>query len=1591
MKIDKTESSQKFLFFAPYGWWGIHNQVDAVLAKALEIRGCESLIIRCDGVFQDCPVIGRQLDETWHGLQCSNCHQFGETLFQSFGLPCLQLRTLITLQDEQLVDAWLDQLQPTDYANAHYLDLRVGSWVTSTIYTHFRIAEQGLSDPVVQKAHRNHLRDGLLTYLTFSRLVHEYNPCKVIIFNARFTPYRAAYEAARHQGIPTLVHERGFIDDSFSFFENQTCLSQAPYRQIVEQWQNIPLQEPELKTVSHYFLERELGRNTNWEPFYTSQTTYEEVRSLLRIPPNQKILVFFSSSEDELSFSKEWQTGISHLDFLERLIDIFKERDEYLVIRHHPHIGGIGNNTPEGNFLAKAYKQAETLPSNVRIIMPTEEITSYALLWTTDISLSFFSTVSIEAAARGVTSLVAQQSPYAKGLRFCLTDLDKPSLARLIDKLFQETSLADIEDLRVLYRFTYSYYFRFAKRFNSFGVANRHQLDIRIQSLDDLKPGKDPELDRLCDHLLDNAPLYPQPENSVNTYSTDIEIETTFLSKKLEEIQTLRKSIHQKEIDLSLKHSNIEGTRIALVVPMRSSKQEITRSWPLGIQTSRHRKIRVYPLTIQDLRLSTESLLLQVKAVTENYCFIAHDCLQYDEAFLSTGLARLTQIDSSDIQAIRFGVWIEKNGRITESVFTDRSPVYSVEEAIARSNFFSDPLAPLYCGLFRTTALVEILERSLLVSQIQGEQVLRRWVFERMNQDDILQSSACMMVVREYDEYNYNKVGLDAIRDEQSQISTPIALLIFNRPQLTARVLEILRQVRPATLLVVADGPRSDRPGEAALCQQTRAMIERVDWPCEILRHYADQNLGCRRRVASGLDWVFSRVERAIILEDDCLPDPSFFQFCEAMLDRYRDDQRVMAISGDNFQGDRPVTEDSYYFSRYPHIWGWATWRRAWQHYDLAMADWPALRDRGWLFKLLRDQASAQYWTNIFQGSYEGFDTWDYAWVFACWRRGGLTILPARNLVSNAGFGEQATHTKGDSPLANLPAETLAFPLRHPSRVVHCVAADDFSESRLFSGSSMLSESLEQRQWVDRAASLRQMLLQQPTLAGAYSALGEALDGLADHSAGDRARHIDQQLQQHYRDYIAPGLQPVFPDAHFPNLTLGDRTPIAWPYLRKEIPHNWYVDRRSPTVGFLSRDEAHLLYNLALAFQGQPALEIGCWMGWSACHLALAGVQLDVVDPLLGDPGVYQTVSDSLTSAGVRDRVNLVPGYSPQAVQALAAQRQQPWSLIFIDGNHERPGPLEDAMVCAQLAAPDVAIVFHDLASPDVAEGLDYLRQQGWNTMVYQTMQIMGVAWRGQVQPVRHRPDPSVRWELPAHLQSFMVSGISDGAIADGGLTEFQQWLPVVQPYTFLSEARLLSLYRLTKDICLADLPGNIVECGTCKGGAAALIAATIARYSRRPRKVYAFDTFEGMPDPTEVDRANGVPANDTGFGAGTLGAPIEQNLNVVCRALGVESIVVPVKGLFNQTLPVTRGQIGDIALLHADGDWYESTIDIFQYLYGQVIAGGAIQIDDYGHWEGCRKAIDDLQAQWRVQFGLQPIDYTGVWFRKDTAATPTV
>ena len=174
-------------------------------------------------------------------------------------------------------------------------------------------------------------------------------------------------------------------------------------------------------------------------------------------------------------------------------------------------------------------------------------------------------------------------------------------------------------------------------------------------------------------------------------------------------------------------------------------------------------------------------------------------------------------------------------------------------------------------------------------------------------------------------------------------MSPPVLLIIFNRPEHTRRALAAIRRVRPRSLLVVADGPRS--AAEATLCARTRDVISEVDWDCTVLRSYSEKNLGCGIRVHTGIDWAFSQFEDLIVLEDDCIPDPSFFSFCEQLLEYYRDDERVMHISGNNFQPDQPSTSYGYYFSKYTHAWGWATWRRAWKHFDWALEHWPELRN----------------------------------------------------------------------------------------------------------------------------------------------------------------------------------------------------------------------------------------------------------------------------------------------------------------------------------------------------------------------------------------------------------------------------------------------------------------------------------------------------------------------------------------------------------------------------------------------------------------------------------------------------------------------
>ena len=281
-------------------------------------------------------------------------------------------------------------------------------------------------------------------------------------------------------------------------------------------------------------------------------------------------------------------------------------------------------------------------------------------------------------------------------------------------------------------------------------------------------------------------------------------------------------------------------------------------------------------------------------------------------------------------------------------------------------------------------------------------------------------------------------------------VTAPVVLILFNRPEPTVKVFAAIREARPLNLIVIADGPRTNKKGEEEACAAARAITEKVDWQCRVVKHYAKKNLGCRDRVASGLDLVFSEFDRAIILEDDCVPEPSFFRFCDELLERYNNDERVMAISGDNFLFGNQRIEHSYYFSRYPHVWGWATWRRAWQNYDVRMANWPLMRKQGWLNQIFQDRTAINFWQDAFQSVYEGrVDTWDYQWTYACWQQSGLTALPCTNLISNIGFGADATHTRRQSHFSNMAVMPLTFPLSHP-QVARDEQADAYTQRQNF-------------------------------------------------------------------------------------------------------------------------------------------------------------------------------------------------------------------------------------------------------------------------------------------------------------------------------------------------------------------------------------------------------------------------------------------------------------------------------------------------------------------------------------------------------------
>jgi hypothetical protein len=290
-------------------------------------------------------------------------------------------------------------------------------------------------------------------------------------------------------------------------------------------------------------------------------------------------------------------------------------------------------------------------------------------------------------------------------------------------------------------------------------------------------------------------------------------------------------------------------------------------------------------------------------------------------------------------------------------------------------------------------------------------------------------------------------------------MKSPVLFLVFNRPASARRVFEAIRAARPSKLYVAADGPRDNCDGEAALCNQVRDIASGVDWPCDVKTLFREHNLGCKLGVSSGITWFFEHEDEGIILEDDVLPIPTFFAYCDAMLERYRNDDRVAMIAGCNLASNYFHAETSYFFSYYCNIWGWASWRRAWQHYDVTMKQWPLWRDGKGLAKVSGGKMFFQsHWRRVLDAVHQGkINTWDYQWLFTCWRLSALTVLPAYSQITNLGFGADATHTTVDTPsyVAEMTVRPLEWPLVHPRTVTAELQADALIGSKIYGINAM--------------------------------------------------------------------------------------------------------------------------------------------------------------------------------------------------------------------------------------------------------------------------------------------------------------------------------------------------------------------------------------------------------------------------------------------------------------------------------------------------------------------------------------------------------
>jgi len=715
---------KKILIFAPYGNWIVHHQLDAILGAALALRKCNVAVICCDGLFEKCH-LARNISDS--SIRCKDCLKKAYSLFTAFKLKVIKLSSLLSSSDFKLCKQWSYNLKKEDYSNAVFEGLNLGKISRVGVCSYFITGTIDLKNKEVADVYRGFLYSCSLITRALTNINHHFLPDHVICFQGKIPYYATVLSFYKKLNINVLLHERGMIDDTFSFRINGHGGVSAGRAEAFENWRSVPLTQKQCIEVQSLLSERENGKNINRSPFYTLKDSNEEkdIRKKLRIPEGNSIISIFTSSDWELAMNDNIENSTKFQEnTIQELFSKITDSNYYFVVRHHPNI--IGNDYMASSFLERLFLLNRERPHNVRIIMPKEKITSYDLIWQSDAAVTFGSTIGVESILRGLPVVGMIDNIYNLldiGIIKCNT-LSK----YIIEAAVKKNSNYCIDDLRIAYRGFHYYFYKLSQRFKSFGFKNINNYDIRVSKLSELLEGNDPALDNICNYIIYNTPLF-SPPTEIEKQQSDYE-ETNLLQKELFDIQQQRKNIRSK----FSKHRYVNVPQLSVLRFRTDGIHLINEPESILITTaknSRYQHIEINEIATPhyfDILYFLHEFEIAIKIAKGEYIYFGTDDIHIDESFFSSSIDFLQKSDNKTYDGVITGAWICSNeGVIINKIFIEQLDTDNYEQSKKIFPNMSNPLYLLSFLIWRKTSLLKMI--SLFDSKITSFQQLSKFLF----------------------------------------------------------------------------------------------------------------------------------------------------------------------------------------------------------------------------------------------------------------------------------------------------------------------------------------------------------------------------------------------------------------------------------------------------------------------------------------------------------------------------------------------------------------------------------------------------------------------------------------------------------------------------------------------------------------------------------------------------------------------------------------------------------------------------------------------------------------------------------------------